>query len=92
MTDLPPKEPLAAMTQEQIRQAVEEGMQHFFTKLGLDVSSPEAVIEAQQDISFLRRMRKASSSVVSRAVGFITFGVMGALGTLLVMGWNNMKG
>lgn len=77
------------MTKDEVAAAVEAGMNHFFTKLGLDTSTPEAVIEIQRDVSFLRRMRTASSSISSRALGALVLAILGVFGTLLTLGIND---
>ena len=74
------------MTHDEVEKAVEDGMTNFFTKLGFDVSSPEAVVKIQQDLAFLRRMRIGTSSIVSKVVGFIVLGIMGFVGALITLG------
>jgi len=51
--------------------------------LGMDVSSPEAVIQLQVDMAHLRRHRTASESAVKQvkksAIAVVTVGFLGAL-------------
>jgi hypothetical protein len=50
------------------RQTAKETVTETFTKLGVDVSTPQACIEAQRDFSFMRSMRQRAGLMVTSMV------------------------
>jgi len=64
-------------------EAVEEGFQKAFLTLGIDISTPEGVIEAQKDFQHVRSWRRAKDTAVKQGIvyttGVILTGIIGAL-------------
>lgn len=58
-----------------ISEGVPEAVRHTFVRLGIDTTSPEAVIEVQKDNAFLRRFR-LRMDVMSARVGQVVIGVI----------------
>lgn len=51
---------LSSLNQDEVRQIVRETVHETLTTIGLDVSEPAAIIEAQKDLAFTRDLRLAT--------------------------------
>jgi hypothetical protein len=64
-------------------EAVEKGVQKAFLNIGVDITTPEAVIEAQKDFQHVRAWRRAKDTAMKQGIvyttGVIITGIIGAL-------------
>jgi len=71
-----------AELRELVAEAVEEGVQKAFLSLGVDISTPAAIVEAQKDFQHVRSWRKAKETVAKQGltttVGIIITGLLAA--------------
>ena len=51
-----------------IRKSVKDGVKDAFLMLGMDVSTPEGVLEAQRDMQHLRGWRRAKETVTKQGL------------------------
>lgn len=76
-----------------MKAAAAEGVREAFLTIGVDISTPQGVIQAQRDWDHLRGWRKASDAfkkgLVSRAAATVWTLVLGGLG-LSVAFWQGM--
>lgn len=65
---------LEKMLERAAEAGAKRAMKDTFTSMGLDISSPQACIEAQKDMSFLRDMRQragvVATAIIAGAAGF----------------------
>lgn len=76
--------PMPEETREIAQTAAREAVREMMIAMGVDTSSPEAMIEMQKDFQSLRAWRNSVQTVQRQglitAVGFIIVGVLGILG------------
>lgn len=80
-------EPNIVMTESQVKELAseiaEETVRKLFLGLGVDISSPEGILNAQQDFQHLRAWRNSVETVkqqgIISAIGVITVGVLAVL-------------
>lgn len=65
------------ITKKDVEVAVEEGVKKALIALGID---HENVIDTQEDMAYLRRLRKGSQALTSK----VAFGVVGAMVTAMM--------
>lgn len=51
------------LTQQQVREIVRQTVHETLTSMGLDVTDPQQVIEAQADFAYVRSARKGSEEI-----------------------------
>ena len=74
------------VTEAQLRQAVEDGVDNALTRLGVDASNP---LEMQKDFQHLREWRQATNAVKKRGIlTVVAILVTGACAAL----WMGIKG
>lgn len=66
-----------------IRDGVAEGVKEALLPLGLDISTPQGILEAQRDIQHLRAWRQATETAkrqgLMTAIGIIVAGIIGLI-------------
>lgn len=80
-------QPVEPLTESQ-RSLVEEAVRQTLLKLGVDVSSPEAVLEAQRDFKHLRDWRKTVETMNLRLVFLMVSTAFAGVG---VAAWHGLK-
>lgn len=73
------------------REAARCAVEETFTKLGVDMSGPDSIIEVQQDFAWLRKRRllegkigtKARLTIVTTVIGLVITGALAAFWAVL---------
>lgn len=73
------------MDEDAVRRVVRVTIQETFTALGMNMTTPEAIINAQHDFAFVRRARVAVSFVRKTAITAVFMTTASGIGAWI---WN----
>lgn len=71
------------MQQQEIAAIVEQSVESTLLKLGIDISTPEKVLQFQEDMRYLREWRASMATIrrtsITAAIGTLVTGILAVL-------------